>query len=117
MRFVERPQLKSSTNLIAEACLEAGPVQCLLPESQALLAVQHPTFTQSHLPLVVISMIHTPKVDALRQQHTLQSIRSIPDLFSLARRSIVLLTDQKQISTKSAGLRFSAAVQETVVKN
>jgi hypothetical protein len=117
MQFVERPQLKSSTNLIAEACLEAGPVQYLLPESRALLAAQHPTFTPSHLPLAVISMIHTPKDDAPRQQHTLQSTRSTPDSFSLARRSIVPPTDLKQTSTKSADPRFSAVVQETVAKN
>lgn len=117
MWFVERPQLKSSTNLIAEACLEAGPAQYLLPESRALLAAQHPTFTRSHSPLAVISTIHTPKVDDPRQQHTLRSTLSIPDLFSLARRSIVHLMDPKQTSTKSVDPRFSAAVQETVARN
>lgn len=96
MRFVGHLQLKNSTNPIAEACLEVGRVQCLLPESRALLVAQHPTFILSRSLLVVISMIHMPKVDGPRQRRIPQSTQSIPDSFSLVRRSIAPLTDQKQ---------------------
>jgi hypothetical protein len=117
MRSVERPQLKSSTNLTGEACLEVGLVPYPLPESRALLAAQHPTSIRNHLPLVVISMIRMLKDDDLRQQHTLRSTQSILGSFSLARRSIAPLMDLKQTSTRSADLQFSAVVQETVARN
>jgi hypothetical protein len=117
MPFVGHRQLKSSTSLIGEACLEVELVRCLLPESLVLLAALHPTSIPNHSPLAAIKTTPTPKADDRRQQHTLQRTRSTLDSFSLVRRSIAPLMGQRQISMRSVDLQSLEAVPEIVVKN